>query len=391
MLQRLHVVRVLITLTCLMSASALSQDTWSGHAQCQLSVQLPTYSYQELQTWAITGPPTTSSGNVYPATWSVTGQGQSQSTSSAVQTSASWKTNVAPMSGLLTIFVNSANQLIIKSYHSQMRADGAISGGQQSFVKGAETDTAITGAEFEWQFPQIEVDSTLSDVSGSSSTPFTSRIAPMQPPNTSGIANCSWHFSKGTPASQQTSSSPNRTIGSTMAPLVKSTAIIGEQSSSNSVAANAPPNAQTTTPQSSTINCSHSNSIPAIPTSPASMAASHAYNTACLAPFSGSQLTPVASLAFIKGHYFLIAVVTAEQFSTSNLADQYYSCTLFLIDGQSKTPLSSGGGTGPAQATITSLTVNGAATGAEVDCAAYSGISASARTSIVAIEVGALN
>ncbi len=280
-----------------------------------------------------------------------------------------------------------------------MRMDSAITGGQQTFIKGVETDTAITGTEFEWQFPQIEVDPTLKDVSGNSSTPFTSRISVLQPPGTGGTANCSWHFSKGAPGSLQMQSSPAAaaalgmnasTMTATTLSPVKSSLGAG-QSGSNTIAASASPNVQTTSPQSSTMNCSHWNSIPAIPTSPASQAASHAYSTDCTGSFSNAQNTPVANLVFPQGHYFLMATVTPGNFSTSTLSQQHYTCSIGFGSGQSKTLIFSAEGNGPQQTTLMTLTVNGPATSAEVDCAAYQGVSASARTSIIAIEVGAMN
>src|SRR5436305_1890294 len=105
---------------------AFSQATyWSGQAQCQLTVQSPNYVYQEVQTWAITGPPGTTGSMVYPATWSVTGQGGRRDMLGAQATTMQWNTVVPPTSAPLAIFVNSGNQLIIKSYHSQLRVYAA--------------------------------------------------------------------------------------------------------------------------------------------------------------------------------------------------------------------------------------------------------------------------
>ena len=399
-----------LTFLFVSALSAFSQSTpansvWTGQAQCQLTVQsLTNYSYQEMQTWTITGAPTADSPNVYPAMWSVTGQGQSNSTSNAVQLSASWNTNVPPTNAPLTIFVNSANQLIVKSYHAQLRSNSAITGGQTAIVKGVENDTPITGTEYEWQLPQIEVDPTLTDVSGNSSNSITIGIAPRQPSGSTGTANCSWHFIKGTPSSGVTvnpqttpsaSATPLAANISTMAPAtlapVKSNSSIAAQPSSTSIAASASPNVQTTTPQSSTMSCSHANSIPAIPNSPASVAASHAYSDICNGAFSGTQWTPVANLALPAGHYFLIATVDLQNFSTPTLSQQHFTCSIGFTLGQSKNLLASEEGNGPIQTTLMTLTVNGPATSAEVDCAAYPGISASAITNLIAIEVGAMN
>jgi hypothetical protein len=175
-----------------------SQDTWTGQAQCQLTVQSPTYVYQEVQTWAITGPPDSNLNTVYPATWSVTGQGGRQDSSGAQIVRAQWQTAVPPMNAPLRIFVNSGNQLIIKSYHAQLRMDGAAIGSRQVMAAGvAQNPTSVSFAEFEWQFPRVEVEATRTDVAGTSSSPVNSGVGPLQPPGTSATATCQWHFSKG--------------------------------------------------------------------------------------------------------------------------------------------------------------------------------------------------
>ena len=191
---------ILAALVLLSAMPAFSQSDalWTGQAQCQLTMQSPSYSYQEVQTWAINGAPSGKVSMAYPATWSVTGQGARQDLSGRQITVTQWQTSVPPMSASLAIFVNSANQLIIKSYHAQLRANGASTGLRQVTDAGVpQKPSSVSFVEFEWQFPQIEVESTRSDVSGTSSTPINSGIGPLQPPGSNGTANCSWHFSKG--------------------------------------------------------------------------------------------------------------------------------------------------------------------------------------------------
>src|SRR5437667_280167 len=195
---------ILAALVLLSAMPAFSQSDalWTGQAQCQLTVQSPSYSYQEVQTWAISGAPSGNVSMAYPATWSVTGQGARQDLSGRQITVTQWQTSVPPMSASLAIFVNSANQLIIKSYHAQLRANGAVNGVRRVSVPGiAQSPTPVSFVEFEWQFPQIEVEGTKSDVSGTSSTPITSGIGPMQPAGLGGTATCKWQFSKGAQSS----------------------------------------------------------------------------------------------------------------------------------------------------------------------------------------------
>jgi hypothetical protein len=153
-------IAVLSTLMIVISSSALSQETalWSGQAQCRLSVQSPAYVDQEIQTWVITGQPQIQGQlQIYPATWSVTGQGQRQDVQGTQTTTMRWSTNVPPMQAPLAIVVNSANQLIIKSYHAQMRVNNATTGSRQVSLFGIpQNPSAVAFTEFEYQFPSIQ-------------------------------------------------------------------------------------------------------------------------------------------------------------------------------------------------------------------------------------------
>src|SRR5581483_7765093 len=153
MLQRLRLLCVLISLACFISASALSQDTWTGQAQCQLSVQSQGFVHQEIQTWTLTGSAPTQQGaiQVYPATWSVTGQGGAQRSTLLVQ----WNNNVPGMNAPLAIFVRASdNRLIIKSWHPQLIAPAGTTAVRQ--INGTQSSTPA--AVSEWIFPQIEAD-----------------------------------------------------------------------------------------------------------------------------------------------------------------------------------------------------------------------------------------
>src|SRR3954462_6354162 len=68
---------------------------WTGQAQCQLTMQSQGYTHQEIQTWTITGtPPGTAGMQVYPGTWTVTGQGGVQRLQGTQVLAARWNTNV---------------------------------------------------------------------------------------------------------------------------------------------------------------------------------------------------------------------------------------------------------------------------------------------------------
>jgi hypothetical protein len=75
---------------------------------------------------------------VYPANWSVTGQGSTLRTVNAQAITGGWKSNVAPMNATIAIFVRASDQrLVIKPYHAQLYSAGGIAGTKQVAVAGA--------------------------------------------------------------------------------------------------------------------------------------------------------------------------------------------------------------------------------------------------------------
>jgi hypothetical protein len=213
-------IAVLSTLMIVISSNARSQETalWSGQAQCRLSVQSPAYVDQEIQTWAITGQPQIQGQlQIYPGTWSVTGQGQRQDVQGTQTTTMRWSTNVPPMQAPLAIVVNSANQLIIKSYHAQMRVNNATTGSRQVSLFGIpQNPSAVAFTEFEYQFPSIQDFATSNNVTGSSSDALNGGIGPMQPPGLKGTAACQWQFVNGGPAT-----TPSQIAPANLTPIAK--------------------------------------------------------------------------------------------------------------------------------------------------------------------------
>src|ERR1700686_1392309 len=118
-----------------------SAGFWSGQAQCLLIVQAQGFAHNEIQTWALTGGAPTQQGamQIYPTTWSVTGEGGAQQPNFVAQ----WSKNVRGMSAPRVLFGRAPdNWLIIKPWHAQLVAHGATSGVKQ--VGG--TQTSIPGA-----------------------------------------------------------------------------------------------------------------------------------------------------------------------------------------------------------------------------------------------------
>src|SRR4051794_23478213 len=78
-------------------SSAQAPGPWGGWVQCRFDVQGTGYTHQEVQTWTITGPPVMQSTvEVYPASWSVSGQGTLKKTLDASMTEAADWTVAVP-------------------------------------------------------------------------------------------------------------------------------------------------------------------------------------------------------------------------------------------------------------------------------------------------------
>jgi hypothetical protein len=151
---------------------------------------------------------------VYPGTWSVTGRGVLQGVLGLQTTTMQWSTNVPSMSAPMAVFVRASdNQLIIKAWHSQLRAHNAVSGSRQVILSGsAQNPSLVSFPEYEWQFPIIQDAPTSTNVSGTSSTPTAAGIGPMQPAGLQATANCMWQFTKNSNGSQPAMTAPSATF-----------------------------------------------------------------------------------------------------------------------------------------------------------------------------------
>jgi hypothetical protein len=189
----------LLAQSALLSAQTAS---WTGQAQCQISVQGPGYSHQETHTWTMSGGTPTVQGamRIYPGTWSVTGSGSLTRGQGTQTLNAQWTTNAKQAAPLAVLVRASDGKQIIKSWHAQLRSAGGVTGSQQVTIDGvAQKPAPISLEAFEWQFPAagvVRVRTSLS-ASGLNSAPTNGAVGPMQPGGSKGQAVCSWHFSKG--------------------------------------------------------------------------------------------------------------------------------------------------------------------------------------------------
>lgn len=184
-----------------------SSATWSGSAQCQLTLQTNGYTHQEVQAWTITeGQPTQQGAmHVYSATWRASGGGSSQKAQGLQILAMQWNSTVPETSAPIAVFIRASdNRLVIKLWHAQLRSIGGVTGLRQISSGGSSPAQFPLGSDaYEWAFPIIEDIATSSNVNGSGTIVVPGSIMPMQSPSTNGSANCTWQFSKGAASSPQ--------------------------------------------------------------------------------------------------------------------------------------------------------------------------------------------
>ena len=181
-----------------------SSPSWTGWARCQITVQGPGYTDQQIHTWILTGGTPTVEGafRIYPGTWSVVGGGSLQKTQGTQTLMAQWATNVQNMSSPIAVFIRASDgRMLLSARHAQLRAQGAIAGYQQVTIGGNRLlPGAISSEAFEWQFPVANGPSTSTTLSGSSTPPVTGSVGFMQPADSRGTASCTWQFGQGSAA-----------------------------------------------------------------------------------------------------------------------------------------------------------------------------------------------
>ena len=188
-------------------AATPQEAAWSGQATCAVNVQSPGYSYQATQTWTITPGAPTMQGQmqVYPASWSASGNGATQRPQGAQALQATWNSTVPGISAPIAVFFRGYDKrLIIKAWHSQLRQQASIRGTRLVSAAGAApTQSALVSDAYEWQFQTVESDPTGTTVSGSGTVEVGGGYLLLQPTMASTKAACQWEFVKGAPSPAQ--------------------------------------------------------------------------------------------------------------------------------------------------------------------------------------------
>ena len=187
--------------------TSAADGPWAGWAQCQLTAQGQGYANQQTHTWVLTSTTPTVEGafRLYPATWTVTGQGSRQRVMGDGRTVVEqWTTAGPPRPAPISVWIRGSDATLrFTSRHAQLRSLGAATGTSTAHSPNGnppDQTTQIGYDVYEWTFPAIEdVPATSTTVSGSPGPrPVNGSIAPGQPPGTSLTEACSWRFVQST-------------------------------------------------------------------------------------------------------------------------------------------------------------------------------------------------
>ncbi len=215
--------------------TSAADGPWAGWAQCQLTAQGQGYANQQTHTWVLTGTTPTVEGafRLYPATWTVAGQGSRQRVMGDGRTVVEqWTTAGPPRPAPISVWIRGSDATLrFTSRHAQLRSQGAATGTSTArSTNGNVPDqtTQIGYDVYEWTFPAIEdVPAKTTTVSGSPGPrPLTGSIAPGQPPGTSLTEACSWQFVQGALVATQPPLPPSiSTAAATVTATAKSTTL----------------------------------------------------------------------------------------------------------------------------------------------------------------------
>jgi hypothetical protein len=188
------------------SAQPAPTANWVGAIRCEILVEASGYAHQETQTWTLPGAAPTTQGamKVYPATWTVAGQGWHDRTRYASRRIAKWTTSVpgtnAPIKAPVAFLnVPVTGALAVQLWHAQLVASGGATGTDDYFDSGIPKSSGrLVQSVYEWQFPKIEGDPGATQLSGSNTVEVKAGVGPVQPGDARVTITCTWELGIGT-------------------------------------------------------------------------------------------------------------------------------------------------------------------------------------------------
>ncbi len=175
---------------------------WTGWARCDIDVGGAGYNDRQTHLWMLSGVAPTVQGamRIYPATWSVVGQGSLTRSNGRQSLAADWTKSVPGESALIAVIVRASDgRMLIKPWHAQLRVRDAVTVTQQLTIDGVAQKPSAIGVEaFEWSFPTVEDSAGAVQTNGTSSPLVAGPVGPMQPAGARGTSSCSWQFDRST-------------------------------------------------------------------------------------------------------------------------------------------------------------------------------------------------
>jgi hypothetical protein len=171
---------------------------WAGSAECKIAIQAPGYSHRETHVWRITGAGKTQANmEIYPTTWTVSGDGALQRVSGPTTKTAQWRGDGA----LTTVeigFTRHLDRITVQRWTGHGPARGAFTGAETTTVNGASQSRPVALDVQQWTFPASQTGLTSTRITGSSTVPFDGARGPMAPGGVGakGTATCTWDFTR---------------------------------------------------------------------------------------------------------------------------------------------------------------------------------------------------
>jgi hypothetical protein len=206
-----YLIRVFAALAFVCFISPVMAANWAGSIRCELSSTASGYSHQETQTWTISGGVPTKQGafDIYPATWTVTGQGTFDRSRASNRRIASWTASVQQEDAPVSFHVTPAGRLMVQLWHSQLSAFGGYTGPDRYINDGVpQPEGRLVSTTYEWSPPKKEVSPSIAQISGSQTTEVKAQLGPLQPPESRSMVTCSWALGQGTAPALPPATSP---------------------------------------------------------------------------------------------------------------------------------------------------------------------------------------
>jgi len=190
-------------------ATAQISQSWAGWAQCELTSQAAGYSHGETHLWTITGPGTQRANmEIYPTTWTVSGNGSLQRVSGPTRVSVQWQGS-GTLANVEIGFTRHLDRITFQRWTGHGPARGAYAGSETRTVNGRGLTSKLFFDVQQWTFPAGQDTLISTRISGSHKSPFNGALMPLGPGGAMGMAVCAWDFARG----RSPSSPPPSSVG----------------------------------------------------------------------------------------------------------------------------------------------------------------------------------